>query len=264
MQTSSRLKDPPLPADLSPVCPTLPVQHNPPEGRSVVRRAVESRVSVEQAMRRLGAARQLQEVTLQCFCKRMNRLQTFAGRKRLVSSFPPFVEHPQNQLVGANMDIAGPHDEVVGRAALDAGGRDVFPCNAPGERVPPPAAGLIRYFAALALLFARARRSVFLRRTPRFLTLSLPLQCPIGLHHTRLGRRCQAVLQLLDKEHPFVGSDACYLFTILRAANALSSKQPGSKGRLDTPSHGSSILPIGAPLAYVLLTSPDDSNYLPI
>src|SRR3954454_15465596 len=38
-----------------------------------------------------------------------------------------------------------------------------------------------RYFAAFFLLFASARRSVFLRRAARFLTLSLPWLFPIGL-----------------------------------------------------------------------------------
>ncbi len=45
----------------------------------------------------------------------------------------------------------------------------------------------LRYFAA-AWLFARARRSVFLRRTARFFTLSLPLQCPIGSRNTHAPR----------------------------------------------------------------------------
>ena len=39
-----------------------------------------------------------------------------------------------------------------------------------------------RYFAAFFLLFASARRSVFLRRAARFLTLSLPWLFPIGLN----------------------------------------------------------------------------------
>jgi hypothetical protein len=38
------------------------------------------------------------------------------------------------------------------------------------------------YFAAFFLLFASARRSVFLRRAARFLTLSLPWLFPIGLN----------------------------------------------------------------------------------
>ena len=46
---------------------------------------------------------------------------------------------------------------------------------------------------AAAVLFASARRSVFLRRTARFLTLSLPLQCPIDPHQTRPACGCQAV-----------------------------------------------------------------------
>src|SRR5437870_8397421 len=57
----------------------------------------------------------------------------------------------------------------------------------------PSAFSLPRYLAALALLFASASRSVFLRRAARFLTLSLPLQCPIGREHTRFARACQAV-----------------------------------------------------------------------
>ena len=52
------------------------------------------------------------------------------------------------------------------------------------------------YFAAAAaVLFASARRSVFLRRTARFFTLSLPLQCPIGAQRTRSAHGCQAVSQ---------------------------------------------------------------------
>jgi hypothetical protein len=39
-----------------------------------------------------------------------------------------------------------------------------------------------RYFAAFFLLFASARRSVFLRRAARFLTLSLPWLFPIELN----------------------------------------------------------------------------------
>ena len=39
-----------------------------------------------------------------------------------------------------------------------------------------------RYFAGFCLRFARARRSVFLRRLARFLALSLPLLFPISLN----------------------------------------------------------------------------------
>ena len=53
-----------------------------------------------------------------------------------------------------------------------------------GSRAGSPA----DYFAAAAaLIFASARRSIFLRRTARFLTLSLPLQCPIGLNKHALA-----------------------------------------------------------------------------
>jgi len=39
-----------------------------------------------------------------------------------------------------------------------------------------------RYFAGFRLLLASARRSVFLRRALRFLTLSLPWLCPISFN----------------------------------------------------------------------------------
>jgi hypothetical protein len=54
------------------------------------------------------------------------------------------------------------------------------------------------YFAAAAAwLLASARRSVFLRRVARFLTLSLPLQCPIGPHQTRFARKAQPFLTIV-------------------------------------------------------------------
>jgi hypothetical protein len=41
--------------------------------------------------------------------------------------------------------------------------------------------GATAYFAAFFFRLASASRSVFLRRRARFLTLSLPLLCPISL-----------------------------------------------------------------------------------
>jgi hypothetical protein len=49
------------------------------------------------------------------------------------------------------------------------------------------------YFAAFCLLLASARRSVFLRRAARFLTLSLPWLFPIILQHSSFLRRFQAL-----------------------------------------------------------------------
>ena len=46
---------------------------------------------------------------------------------------------------------------------------------------PANAAGRPCYFAVFALLDASVTASFFLRRAARFLTLFLPLQCPIGI-----------------------------------------------------------------------------------
>ena len=50
-----------------------------------------------------------------------------------------------------------------------------------------------RYFAAFCFFFASARRSVFLRRDARFLTLSLPWLFPIRPQHSPFLRRFQVV-----------------------------------------------------------------------
>ena len=67
------------------------------------------------------------------------------------------------------------------------------------------------YFAAAAaVLLASARRSVFLRRTARFFTLSLPLQCPIGrATHTFRARlpSCFAAARRKISRHKCGGSE---------------------------------------------------------
>ncbi len=53
------------------------------------------------------------------------------------------------------------------------------------------------YFAGFFLLFlAAARRSIFFRRRARFLTLSLPWLCPIGVNTRLLPRGSQTISQV--------------------------------------------------------------------
>ena len=62
-----------------------------------------------------------------------------------------------------------------------------------GENQPVRASSPVAYFGACAASLAVCKRSPFVRRALRFLTLSLPLLCPIGGHQTSIAGRCQAL-----------------------------------------------------------------------
>ena len=80
------------------------------------------------------------------------------------------------------------------RIRLGSDSSGSLPGAEPGRRRSAERSSAARYFAVFLLLFfAAARRSVFLRRAARFLTLSLPWLFPIRPQHSSFLGRFQAV-----------------------------------------------------------------------
>jgi hypothetical protein len=72
-------------------------------------------VRIEQPVKGFGAFRQLGEVAvLQRFGERVEQAPDVALLEGVVPRFAPFVKHGRDQSIGANADISGPDDEVMG------------------------------------------------------------------------------------------------------------------------------------------------------
>lgn len=76
-------------------------------------------MGIEQAVKRLGAPGQFNEVTLQRFGKGVEQRPGIASRKGIVSRFAPLVEHAREQFVRADTDIHCPDDKVVRGTVVD-------------------------------------------------------------------------------------------------------------------------------------------------
>lgn len=90
-------------------------------GGSIQRRSVEADVGIEQAVERLGAARQLDEVALQSLGEGVEETPDVPRLERLVARFAPLMQDPRDQLVRANSDIGGTDHEIVRDVIFDLG-----------------------------------------------------------------------------------------------------------------------------------------------
>jgi len=84
------------------------------DGSVAVRSRRQPYVCIEQAMQRLGAFRQLREISfLERLGEGVEQAPHVPSCKSIMAWFTPFTQHRRNQPVAAHADIRGPDDQIV-------------------------------------------------------------------------------------------------------------------------------------------------------